>query len=139
MGTVCIKKATYLMNELIEYEKNTKMTDKECSALREWVTAGNSVHENGSMACTESGVPSDFLAVYRYEEEIRRDLEKLSPKEQENYLARIQGTDTIDNLREDLNKLFFKAHIYEKVFRSYGLLSEAESKIKQAEEEFPFE
>lgn len=111
------------------------MTDDERSELHEWVLAGNSVHENGSLAYTEHGHPCDFLDVYRYEEEIRSDLAKLSPREQENYIARLHGEDTIDNLREDFNKLFFKTQVYEPVLRSNGLLAKAERELKTAEEE----
>src|SRR5699024_12501293 len=60
-----------LKQELREYEKVTPMTEEEREALHEWVAAGNSVHENGSMASYESGRPVDFLDVYREEEEIR--------------------------------------------------------------------
>ena len=42
--------------------------------------------------------------------------------------------DTIDNLREDFNELFFKAEIYEQVLQIYGLLEEAKIKIKNAKE-----
>lgn len=132
MNTVCKEKAAFLWNELIEYEKNTEMTDEERKVLREWVLDGNSVHSNGSMSYSENGISSDFLDVYRYEEEIRCELEQLSPREQENYLARIQGTDTLDNLREDLNELTVKFRIYEQVLRTNGLIEEAELQIKQA-------
>lgn len=135
MGTISKEKSAYLWKELAEYEKNTKMTDEERSALQEWVLDGNSVHDNSSMACTESGGPCGFLDVYRHEEEIRRDLEKLSPGEQENYLARLRGEDTIDNLREDFNELFFKAEIYEEILRSHGLLDKAKFEIDRAKEE----
>lgn len=132
MDTGCKEKTAFLWNELIEYEKNTEMTDEERKVLREWVLDGNSVHSNGSMAYTGNGVPSDFLDVYRYEEEIRSELEQLSPREQENYLARLQGTDTMDNLREDLNELIVKFRIYEQILRVNGLLEAAELQIKQA-------
>jgi hypothetical protein len=129
------EKTVALWDELIEYEKNTKMTGEERKVLREWVLDGNSVHDNGSMSSTEHGIPSDFLDVYRYEEEIRHDLEKLSEQEQKNYLARLQGTDTIDNLREDLDDLHLRSLIYEYVLRDNGLLEVAEFKIKQAKSE----
>lgn len=134
MGTGSKANAVYLWNELIEYEKNAEMTEEERTALHEWVLDGYRVHENGSMACTESGTPCDFLDVYRYEEEIRHDLKKLPPREQENYLARLRGEDTIDNLQKDFNALFFKAEIYEQVLRSHGLPEEAMCKMKRAEE-----
>lgn len=134
MGTVRDKKADSLWDELTEYEKSTKMTTEERNALHEWVLDGNSVHENSSMAYTGSGVPCDFLEVYRYEEGIRRELEKLSPREGENYLTRLRGEDTLDTLKEDFYELFFKAEIYERVLRSHGLLDEAVFRIKQAKE-----
>lgn len=88
--------------------KNIQKWQQRSGALHEWVLEGYSVHENGSMASTESGEPCDFLDVYRYEEELRQDLKKLSTREQENYLARLRNEDTIDNLREDFNELFLK-------------------------------
>lgn len=134
MGTVNDKKAAFLWDELTEYEKRTKMTAEERNALHEWVLDGNSVHENSSMAYTDSGIPCDFLEVYRYEEGIRKELETLSPREKENYLARLHGGDTFDTLKEDFHELFFKAEIYERVLRSHGLLDEAMLRIKQAKE-----
>ena len=44
------EKRRFLKQELKGYEKITPMTEEERSALHEWVAAGNSVHENGSMA-----------------------------------------------------------------------------------------
>ena len=49
----------FLKQELKEYEKTTAMTDEERSVLHEWVRAGNSVHENASMAVYEGGRPMD--------------------------------------------------------------------------------
>jgi len=134
MKTMSKEKATYLRKELKEYEKNTEMTEAERLALHEWVADGNSVHENGSMACHEGGGPCDFLDVYRYMEEIRQDLEGLTPRERENYLARLSGTDTIDNLREDLQEHIFKERIYYKVLSKHGLIQEAEEFIQDERE-----
>lgn len=134
MGKISKEKAARLWDELAEYEKHTEMTDVERAALHEWVSDGYSVHENSSLAYNESGCPADFLDVYRYEEEIRLDLEKLSPGEKENYLARLRGEDTVDTLREDLYQLLFKARMYAHVLRIHGLLGEAEQKIKEARE-----
>jgi len=134
MKTISKEKAAFLRKELKEYEKVTEMTEVERLALHEWVADGNSVHENRSMACNEGGGPSDFLDDYRYEEEIRQDLEQLTPKEQENYLARIRGEETIDNLREDLRELSFKANIYYRVLRKYGLIQETEKLLQETKE-----
>jgi hypothetical protein len=68
------EKRRFLKQELKEYEKIIPMTEEERTALHEWVAAGNSVHENGSMASYEGGRPMDFLDVYREEEEIQRAL-----------------------------------------------------------------
>lgn len=72
----------------------------------------------------------DFLDVYRYEEEIRRELKKLTPKEQENYIARLQGRDTLDTLREDMTELLFEMEAYRRILQKHGLLSEAETLMK---------
>lgn len=118
------------LEELRKYEEITEMTVEERTALREWVAEGNSVHENGSMGCHENGRPMDFLDVYRYEEEIRKELKKLTPKEQENYIARLQGRDTVDTLREDMTELLFKMEAYRRILQKHGLLSESETLMK---------
>lgn len=114
-----------LWKELREYESRTQMTQQERQALHEWVLDGNSVYENSSMGTDEAGRPLAFLDVYRYEKEIRDTLEKLDAGDRENYLARLRGEDTIDNLREDLQKLHFRLDACERVLRKYGLLKEA--------------
>ena len=86
-------KAVLLMEELREYEAITEMTAEERSALNEWVFDGNSVYENGSTYSGENGRPMAFLDVYRYEEEIFQDLKKLTPPEQELYIAKLHGKD----------------------------------------------
>jgi len=134
MKTISKEKAAFLRKELMNYEKVTEMTDGERIALREWVADGNSVHENGSMACYEGGNLCDFLDVYRNEEEIRQDLERLTPREQENYLARLHGEDTIDNLREDFQELSFKADIYYQVLQKHDLIQEMEKLLQETKE-----
>lgn len=118
------------LEELSKYEEITEMTEDERTALRKWVAEGNSVHENSSMGYHENGEPLDFLDVYRYEEEIQRELKKLTPREQENYIARLQGRDTLDTLREDMTELMFKMDAYRRILQKYGLLSEAETLMK---------
>jgi len=132
MKTINNEQAAFLRDELAEYEKATKMTDTERRALHEWVADGNSVHTNDSMACYEGGAPCDFLDVYRNEEEIRQNLERLAPRARENYLARLRGEDTIDNLREDLSALSFKADIYYQVLKEHDLLQEADKLIQKS-------
>lgn len=114
-----------LWEELLEYESHTQMTEQERQALHAWVYDGNSVHENGSMGTDEAGRLLAFLDVYRYEKEIRDTLEKLDVESRENYLARLRGEDTIDNLREDLQELHLRMDAFERVLRKHGLLQEA--------------
>lgn len=130
MNSKIDEKTAFLREELREYEEITGMTAEERTALREWVAEGNSVHENGSMGWHENGEPLDFLNVYRHEEEIRKDLEKLTPKERENYIARLQGRDTVETLQEDMSELTFKTEAYRRILQSHGLLSEAEALMK---------
>ena len=87
-----------LEKELKEYLKITPVNEEELEALKEWVADGNSVHTNPSMATDEHGNPSDFLLDYRYHAEIYEELEQLSGKEKEMYLARLRGEETIDTL-----------------------------------------
>lgn len=116
---------TSLWEELQEYENRTQMTQQERQALHEWVLAGNSVYENGSLGTDEKGMPLAFLDVYRYEKEIQDTLKKLDTKGRENYLARLRGEDTIDNLKKDLQELHFRMDAFERVLRKHGLLREA--------------
>lgn len=114
-----------LWQEMLEYEKQTQMTEEERQALHEWVLDGNSVYENSTMGTGETGSPLAFLDVYRYEKEIRDTLEKMDAKGREDYLARLQGEDTVDNLREDLMEAHFRLDACERILRKHGLLQDA--------------
>lgn len=122
-----------LRKELKEYEAVTSMTAEERSALHEWVEAGNSVHENGSMASFEGGRPMDFLDVYREEEEIRRTLASLEGKEKDKFLRELKGEENEDDLREKCGRYSFINGIYEYVLRRHGLMQETEEEVKAAE------
>lgn len=138
-----------LWQEMLEYEKQTQMTEEERHALYEWVLDGNSVYENSSMGTDETGRPLAFLDVYRYEKEIRDTLEKLDAKGRENYLARLRGEDTIDNLREDLQETHFRLDVCERILRKHGLIQEALElmelwrtepvKVPETTDELPFD
>lgn len=119
------RKQTSLWEELMRYEKQTPMTQEERLALHEWVREGNSVYENGSMGSDEKGNPLPFLDVYRYEEKIRSTLEGLDERGRENYLARLRGEDTLDNLREDMQEMQFRLNAYEMVLKKSGLFKDA--------------
>ena len=136
--------------ELKEYLKITPVNEEELEALKEWVADGNSVHTNPSMATDEHGNPSDFLIDYRYHAEIYKELEQLSGKEKEMYLARLRGEETIDTLREDLYKVMYERDVYLKVLQKHGLLKEAELRLEHGrkltfdstskpDEELPFQ
>lgn len=139
-----------LEKELKEYLKITPVNEEELEALKEWVADGNSVHTNPSMATDEHGNPSDFLLDYRYHAEIYKELEQLSGKEKEMYLARLRGEETIDTLREDLYKVMYERDVYLKVLQKHGLLKEAELRLEHGrkltfdstskpDEELPFQ
>lgn len=114
-----------LLEELREYEARASLSKDERDALREWVKNGNSIHENSCMAEDGHGRYLDFIDVYRADVDLGNILDSLTEKERENYLARLHGVDTIDNLREDLKKVTFRMNCYEYVLRNYGLLDEA--------------
>ncbi len=118
------------IKEYHEYVKHTPMTEKEKEALREWVMDGNSVYNNPSMSVDEHSRPTDFLADYRYHQEIYQQLEQITGKDKENYLARLRGEDTIDTLREDLQKACYERDIYYKVLLKHGLLQEAKEYLE---------
>ena len=91
-----------------------------------------------------------FLFDYRYHAEIYKELEQLSEKEKEIYLARLRGEDTIDTLREDLDKIAYERDVYFKVLQRHGLLKEAQRLLEEGrklsfeiefdpDEELPFQ
>ncbi len=96
-----------LDEELKEYLKETKMTAKECKALREWVAAGHSVHENNAMAVCVGGYPIDFLDIYREEEELRQATKGMNPEDARKYMMDYYGyTDSPrDNEPEPLDDI----------------------------------
>lgn len=139
-----------LEKELNEYLKITTVNEEELKALKEWVADGNSVYSNPSMATDEYGNPCDFLFDYRYHAEIYKELEQLSGREKEIYLARLRGEDTIDTLREDLDKATYERDVYFKVLQRHGLLKEAQRLLEEGrvlsfeiefdpDEELPFQ
>lgn len=113
------------VKEYHDYVKKTPMTKKEKEALWEWVMDGNGVHENPSMAVNDDNSQVDFLDDYRYHAGIYQQLEQLTGKDKENYLARLRGEDTIDTLREDLQAACYERDVYYKVLSRHGLLQEA--------------
>lgn len=121
------------VDTLNEYEKNNPMSHDERNALYEWLLDGNSVYDNPYLCMDSSGVPMEFLFAYRMEEEINKKLEVLSERERVNYIARIRGEDTIDNLKEDLYQAVFRLRICEQVLASYGLLDKVEERMKESE------
>ena len=127
------EKRQLLKQELREYEKVTPMTEEEREALHEWVAAGNSVHENGSMASYESGRPVDFLDVYREEEEIRRALDSMSYEEGSKYLLEEYGID-----RD--GRLYRTCFLYWEFLAANNLCEEAYEYVREhIDEEWPFD
>lgn len=118
---------------LNEYEIDNPMSNEEREALYEWLMDGNSIYDNPYLYMDEYGNPMKFLLAYRIDEEIRDELEQLDEKERANYITRLCGEDTIDTLKEDLEKTLFRLRICEKVLVSYGLLDKVEEQIKECE------
>lgn len=143
------EKRRFLKQELKGYEKITPMTEEERSALHEWVAAGNSVHENGSMASYEGGRPVDFLDVYREEEEIRRVLGSMSYEEGSRYLLEEYGIDrdgvmtpgppTYEELKRKANRLYRTCFLYWEFLVANDLREEAYEYVREhIDEEWPF-
>jgi hypothetical protein len=107
------------------------MTKPERRALHEWVSEGNSVHENPDMAVDDSGMPVDFLYMYREDQEIQKELSVLTDKEREMHIAQYKGGDTSDILSEQSLKM----QIYERVLREHHLLEEADQLIQESLEQ----
>lgn len=144
------EKRRFLKQELKEYEKTVSMTEEERTALHEWVAAGNSVHENGSMASYEGGRPVDFLDVYREEEEIRRALASMSHEEGSRYLLEEHGIDrdgvrapkppTYEELKKKANRLYRTCFLYWEFLVASDLREEAyEYVCEHIDEEWPFD
>lgn len=144
------EKRRFLKQELKEYEKTVSMTGEERAALHEWVAAGNSVHENGSMASYEGGRPMDFLDVYREEEEIRRALASMSYEEGSNYLLEEYGIDrdgvmtpkppAYEELKKKANRLYRTCFLYWEFLVANDLREEAYEYVREhIDEEWPFD
>lgn len=139
----------FLKQELKEYEKTTPMTEEERSALREWVRAGNSVHENGAFACYEGGCPMDFLDVYREEEEIRTALASMTYEQGSRYLLEKYGIDrdavpepepNYEELRKKASRLYRTCMLYREVLIANDLKEEACEYVREhIDEELPFD
>lgn len=144
------EKRRFLKQELREYETHTPMTKEERAALQEWVAAGNSVHENGSMASYESGRPVDFLDVYREEEKIRHMLGSMGYEEGSRYLLEEYGIDrdgvmtpnplTYEELKKKANRLYRTCFLYWEFLVANDLREEAYEYVREhIDEEWPFD
>jgi len=82
-----------------KYEQKTPMTSTERKALRKWVSAGNSVHDNVYHAIDdETGRTLDFLDVYR-----RQDVK--SRKDGLPWNDSRFRPQTIENLQQEIREL----------------------------------
>jgi hypothetical protein len=116
-----------MKKELKEYEKTMTMTKPERRAMHEWVSEGNSVHENPDMAVDDSGMPVDFLYMYREDQKIQKEFSVLTDKEQEMRIVQYKGEDTSDTMSEQSLKM----QVYERVIREHHLLEEADQLIQE--------
>lgn len=125
MGRQEKERQAYLLQELKEYADNTEMTKEEYKVLKDWVKDGNSVHENGSMACYEGGRPVDFLDVYREEEEIQKKLDSLTGEARKRYLCELRNEPYLPDVQRENGELKRKLDAYKRVLEKHGLLNEA--------------
>ncbi len=146
---ISAEKRRFLKKELKEYERYTPMKEEEKEALHEWVTAGNSVHENTAMAVYENGRSMDFLDVYREDEEIRRVLNSMSYEEGSKYLLEEYGINrdgelpppppTYEELLEKAKRLDRMCQLYWEVLAAHGLHDKADEYVRDhINEEWPF-
>jgi len=144
------EKRRLLKQELKEYEKTISMTKEERTALHEWVAAGNSVHENGSMASYEGGRPMDFLDVYREKEELRRAPASMSYEERSRYLLEEHGIDcdgvktpkppAYEELKKKANRLYRTCFLYWEFLAANDLREEAYEYVREhIDEEWLFD
>lgn len=139
----------FLKQELKEYEKTTPMMEEGRSVLREWVRAGNSVHENGASACYGGGCPIEFLDVYREEEESRTALASMTYEQGSRYLSEKYGIDrdavpepkpTYEELRKKASHLYRTCMLYWEVLIANDLREEACEYVREhIDEELPFD
>ena len=115
----------FLLEELHEYEKHTEMSNDERKALHKWVMDGNIVHENSSLAEDGHGNYIDFIDVYRYEQEISERLSEMDEEDRTEYIAALQGEDTLKSLRGKYEELLYRAEVYERVLMRHHLIDEA--------------
>lgn len=132
----------FLTQELKAYEKVNPMNEEERAALRSWVSAGNSVHQNMSDACGEDGRPLDFLDVYRQDAEISNALTGMTYEEGNEYLRREYGIireekpaqrpkPSYDELLKKAERLFRICLLYRDVLEDNGLMDEAHGHVAE--------
>ncbi len=108
-----MKNQDLLNIELEEYIKHIDMTDEEIIALKEWVSKGNSVHENPCDAEDGHGNYLDFIDVYRDEKEIEDTLESMSEREREAFIN-IYFRDIPDEMPQPMSR---KAYLETELIR----------------------
>lgn len=130
-----------LKRELKEYLEKTSVTVEEKAALEKWVADGHSVHENEMMAVYEGNRPLDFLEVHRDLEKIRKETERMNPKEAKKYADAYFGWEeeteeplTIEKLKEMVNEMTFKICAYESVITKFHLQEHAKQALCDIQE-----
>ena len=94
-----------LTTQYKEYIKETPMTRKEMSALREWVKDGNSVYENPCGAWAKGQVPVEFLTIYREEEYIRENTKGMNSEEARKFAMAYYGWNDDEVAEQDLQAI----------------------------------
>ena len=87
----------YLEKQYREYTRKTPMTDKEKTALKEWVMDGNSPYDNPAGFWKDGFHPADFLDVYRDEEYINDHTRGMAVEDRNRFAAEYYGFTVQEN------------------------------------------
>lgn len=139
----------FLKQELKEYEKRMPMTQDERRELREWINAGNSVHENTCCAVDDGNKPIDFLDIYREEEALRKATAGMESEEARKYVLDYYGWTeetaekeeyTVEILKDRVRELERKLFYLEEFIGQKGFWKESQKYIEEYRgEPIPFE
>ena len=130
--------------EFKEYVEQNPMSEKEKCELWKWVSSGHSVQSSpGSRYLCDPYPPQDFLATYRLDESLKKEMAGMTEEEKEKYLRRYMGYDEPGTSGHETAAVIPAArelfYLWEFIYKS-GLGPQAEAYIEQHKnDEVPFE
>lgn len=88
-----------LSRQLKEYESTIgTLTEDEKKELHEWVTTGNSVHDNPYYIYGEDGYPMDYINAARCVKELCEEMRDLTPEKSAEFECEREVEDPTDPL-----------------------------------------